>query len=977
MCCRLRDSSMSDKKSHNDRNRVLVESDLLNGQLDSRIDHYTWLASQVFKVPISLFTVLDDDLQHFKSAIGLNPFATTPRALSFCQYAVERDEMLVVEDTLEDPRFYSSQFVTGDPKIRFYVGVPVHLQGHAIGTLCIIDHRPHDFTKQQRAILEKMALGLERVLNEPSSDLLAQQVTNISKALSASESRYTSLINNLPGVTYHVDTHKDNLSESDGMHAVEQLLQSPVTLLSRQCSTVLGCSVDQVIGKPLADVIVHPEDRRRRQLLIDAAVESGESWQVVYRLHPDLNRPNRTTWISEHGIAQTDAAGMLLSVSGYLQDVTVAQQTQQKLTRLNGALATLNGIAFDEEGVLDQQFARALTVSCEFLGMDMGVISDMTVSQCRLRAVHSNHVLPFRPGDCVAIEDSVCALVMTQSDDIAVPDRSRTPYKDAPFKDLADAQSFWATGIQFDGETVGTLYFAAAEPRQTGFSEEDTLFLQMLARWLANQFEKEHSIHRLNKLAEQAPGMLFQFRRRIDGRMHFVYASSAIERIYGVKLDEVNHDASAIFEKIVPEDVPKVLATVEDSAKDLSQWYCQFRVNSTVGGSGNEVHWLEGRSMPERLVDGSTLWHGYLMDIDQRKRNELALSANELRLRALFDLCPLGIALNELDSGAFIDANPALLITHQQNVSVLQRLHLSDLVCSDHQQTLQNAWQELAAEGKYGPIDVNILRADESVYPARMQGVKVVDPDGRVLVWSLVEDISEQRRIEKMKSRFLSTVSHELRTPVTSILGALGLLVGGALGEMPPIAAKLVAVAERNSKRLSLLVNDLLDMEKLLNDKMHFDVKPHSLNDLLHDAIEINSHYGVKRYVGVTFEGVMPEVSVATDRDRFLQAFSNLVSNAIKYSPEGVDVEVFAEPGEHMVRVSVRDYGPGIPPDFRDNVFDRFAQADSTDARAQEGTGLGLAITHEIMQHLQGRVGFDSEPGEGSTFWLEVPRVDE
>ncbi len=231
----------------------------------------------------------------------------------------------------------------------------------------------------------------------------------------------------------------------------------------------------------------------------------------------------------------------------------------------------------------------------------------------------------------------------------------------------------------------------------------------------------------------------------------------------------------------------------------------------------------------------------------------------------------------------------------------------------------------------------------------------------------------EAERASRVKSEFISTVSHELRTPLTAISGALGLIAGGAAGELPVQAREMVNIAHKNSRRLAFLINDLLDMEKLLAGKLHFDLTPQPLMPLLEQTLADNQSYAAQFQVTYLMRQRADGVQVKVDAQRLQQVMANLLSNAAKFSPSGATVEVDVRLRGDLVRVEVIDHGMGIPAEFQSRIFQKFSQADASDTRQKGGTGLGLAISRELTERMGGRIGFDSRVGEGARFFFELP----
>ncbi len=271
--------------------------------------------------------------------------------------------------------------------------------------------------------------------------------------------------------------------------------------------------------------------------------------------------------------------------------------------------------------------------------------------------------------------------------------------------------------------------------------------------------------------------------------------------------------------------------------------------------------------------------------------------------------------------------------------------------------------------------EIEGLRKDGSIFPMEL-AINEMMVSGEKIFTEVVRDITERKQVDKMKNEFISTVSHELRTPLTSIRGSLGLLVNGMVGELPESANEMLKIASNNTERLLLLINDILDIQKIESGKMSFKFESVELKPFIEKAIVEHTEYG-KQY-GVTFvvSHMLENVRVFADKARLMQVMGNLLSNAAKFSHDGdnIEISVAAHQGDRL-RISVTDYGVGIPEDFQHKLFERFTQSDSSDTRAKGGTGLGLSISKVIVKKHGGLINFISKEGIGSTFYIELPEL--
>ena len=256
----------------------------------------------------------------------------------------------------------------------------------------------------------------------------------------------------------------------------------------------------------------------------------------------------------------------------------------------------------------------------------------------------------------------------------------------------------------------------------------------------------------------------------------------------------------------------------------------------------------------------------------------------------------------------------------------------------------------------------------------RSYSARVAGASGEPIGWmGVYDDVTRDREVDRMKTEFISTVSHELRTPLTSIKASMALL----LGENPGLdeeSTGLLEVSKRNADRLVRLVNDILDVSKIEAGRLQLDPKDHEVGALCAEAVASLSGFAQNVGVAVRTEIADGLPRVRADSDRVVQVLTNLLSNALKFSPCGATVDLRAGRRGAAVFFEVRDSGPGIPLEFRDKLFTRFAQADRA-RREQEGTGLGLAISRALVLAHGGEIWVESEPGKGAAFFFTLPRA--
>ena len=229
-------------------------------------------------------------------------------------------------------------------------------------------------------------------------------------------------------------------------------------------------------------------------------------------------------------------------------------------------------------------------------------------------------------------------------------------------------------------------------------------------------------------------------------------------------------------------------------------------------------------------------------------------------------------------------------------------------------------------------------------------------------------------KLERLKSEFISIVSHELRTPLTSIKNSLDILMSGRCGEITQAADKFLSMAMRNVQRLSGIINDLLDLSKIEAGKMDFNFAPTNINTVIGYVKSALSEVAKTKGLNLITSEAENLPDITADAQRLEQVLTNLVSNAIKFTPEEGQVDITAAYGTDNFKLVVHDTGIGIDEKYHGKIFAKFVQLDSAYTKKESSTGLGLTITKELVELHGGKISLISEVNNGSTFIVEIPQ---
>ena len=359
------------------------------------------------------------------------------------------------------------------------------------------------------------------------------------------------------------------------------------------------------------------------------------------------------------------------------------------------------------------------------------------------------------------------------------------------------------------------------------------------------------------------------------------------------------------------------------------------------------------------------------MDVTERKKTQDELA----RFKSTLDQTQDCVFMFSADTLQYFYVNQGAMSLVGYSQAELLQLHPYDINARRKNEKEFRDFIQPLLDGSQSSFtfETEYLTKDQNLIPVEVV-MQYIHQEGQAARFvAMVRDITERRKIDRMKNEFVSTVSHELRTPLTSIRGSLGLLTGGAVGELPEKMQDMLQIASNNTDRLLLLINDILDMQKIESGQMAFSFKPLSVMELVEQAVRDNASYAEQYKVDFSITYHKDGVQVLGDHDRLMQVLSNLMSNAAKFSPVGETVELTVARHDDAVRIGVTDHGEGIPEAFRSKLFEQFTQSDASDTRQKGGTGLGLSITKAIVNKHGGRIDYISRQGIGTTMFVELP----
>lgn len=786
---------------------------------------------------------------------------------------------------------------------------------------------------------------------------ITQQVA-AEQELANSEAQFRSLVDNIPGITFRC------------------LYDANWTML------YMSDLVDPLSGYPASDFInnavrsyesvIHPDDKGELEQQMTRALSQKTPWQVEYRIrHAD----GSTRWALEKGRGVYSNNGKLQFLDGFILDITERKEASARLEHQRWLYEQIIDQAID--GFWDWQIQQGTEYLSPKLKQTLG---------------YQDHEMANSPDAWQQIVYAEDLPTILANFDRHIQSHGAEPFDTEVRYHHKGGSTVWircvGSVVEWDAHGQAVRMVGC----HINISQEKQRTVQ-----IKHQLDAFTAIS--NITASRGTGLAQQLRQALQVGSDFLGLECAF-------VSQRQAHSTRVLELIADQSItlhPQQIATLEQLPSSLALNARRLLALNGLDTSDRDqqrcvkaLHWQSYLGVPiylhGELYGGLNfasssvqrdfsqseklfmhLLERWVSSCVERDQALNALQLNEARFRSLFEMSAIGIALNDYHTGQFMELNNALVAPTGYSKDEFKTLSYFDVTPIEYQEQEMQQLLAMQTTGRYGPYEKEYIRKDGSRYPVLLNGMLLREQDGREVIWSMIEDITERRRNDRLKTEFLSTVSHELRTPLTALNGVLGLLASGTLGSINDKQQQMLTLASNNGKRLGLLINDLLDMDKLLAGKLDMTLKPHALQPLLAQAVADNQSYAKQHQVNLVLGDCDDHLAVRADALRLNQVLANLLSNAAKFSSAGQQVRLSAERQAERVVLSVQDQGCGIPLDFQPQIFSKFAQADGSDTRKKGGTGLGLAITKELVERMGGEIGFESTPNVATVFRVSLP----
>ena len=540
----------------------------------------------------------------------------------------------------------------------------------------------------------------------------------------------------------------------------------------------------------------------------------------------------------------------------------------------------------------------------------------------------------------------------------AFPDLSSDPEKHpvlADFREIADVLSTDTVSSTTREIQVGTLFYG----QKITYVQENQLF-RFFCFDITDIKRAEESLRFSDEVLSRVNNIVIV--ADTDGDISYV--SPSVKEILGYEAEELLGEGWWELSRDDPEDRAKEKAYVAACVRG-EQPLNEEPYERLLKTKDGKEKWILFADAP----GAGNLVIGVGYDITDRKQLETELLQSESKYRDLIANANDGIyTLNR--HGRYTSFNyKAEELTGYTEEELLGKPHSLLLPKEEHSKARKTFVENL--KGKSNRFELTINRKDGSQKTLEIS-TRPLFEDGKIMGnQGIARDITERKELDRMKTEFISMVSHELRTPLTSIKGYTDLMYSGDAGSLTDEQSEFLGIIAQNTTRLTNLINDLLDIERLESKQIKLEKRKLDLSEILHDVANTYRVSAHSKHLEFTSD-IQPGLLTRVDPERMIQIFGNLVSNAIKYTKEG-HVGLSASIEGEFIRIKIEDSGIGMSQDDASHVFDKFFRSTHEYTREVGGTGLGLAIVKSALEQHDGFIEVSSELGRGSTFVVSLP----
>jgi PAS domain S-box-containing protein len=933
------------------RLEILSRYQIIDSQTQAALDDFTKLAGNICQTPIATIAFVESDRQCYKSTLGTN-LTEAPLEVGFCPLVVARRDNLIIPDTLADLQYATHPAVV-QLGVRTYIGIPlITPEDYVLGTICVLDVVPREFTKEQ-------IQGLELIRNLVMMQL--KQMLVLRKALQTDRA--------LVKVTQGIDA-------AIGKDFFSSLVKSLASALKVDYAYITELSADNLDIATTIALVARGEIVENIEYNVTATPCQKVIEQKKLCCYPSGVKSlfPEAQWLIQEGIESYVAIPLINSSGTILGLLGILDRQPLENTLLTESLLRIFATRTVSE--LERQKIEAVCQESEArlrFVLDSSEIGEWELDltsvpyQARRSLKHDeifgyNSLLPewnydiflsyVHPGDRAVVGEKF--------------QKTLTAYEDLNFE---------ARIIRKDGN-LGWIW-----ARGSIYRDADGIPVRLLGL-VIDISERKHSEAALRdsewRLRQVVESNLFGVMFG-DGFGKISYVNDYILNLLGYTSTDLQSEKLQWQQLTPPEFADLDTKAIKQLTK---QGVCQPYEKVYLHKNGTRVPILIAAAMLEKPFNAELEAVAFLLDLTEVKR------ITEERDR-FFNLSLDMLAIANFD-GYFTHLNPSWEKTLGWSQQELMATPYLDLVhLEDREKTLvevkklAQGWETIQFENRY-------LHKNGSY---RWLSWNAAPLPERTVIYAVAHDITDRKTTEqererlliyeqsareaaeqanRIKDEFLAIVSHELRTPLNPILGWSKLLQQGRLN--PTRTAEGIATIERNAKLQVQLIDDLLDISRILRGKFGLDVTVVDLSTVIAAAIETVHLAAEAKSLKIQVNYPPTAIAVNGDSGRLQQVVWNLLSNAVKFTPSGGSIEIDLDRVGDRAQIQVKDSGKGIDPNFLPYVFEHFRQEDGAISRKFGGLGLGLAIVRQITELHGGTVSVDSSgEGLGATFTVRIP----